>query len=61
MSNTYTSIASIMALLDGKYTLSTLTQALADLSAMFEGKNISEYQYKNAKALIEDKIKGLSK
>lgn len=57
MSNTYTSIASIMDLVERTHSLAELTQALADLSAMFEEENISEYQYKNVKKLIEDKIK----
>lgn len=61
MSNTYTSIASIMDLVERTHSLAELTQALADLSAMFEEENISEYQYKNVKKLIEDKIKRLSK
>ena len=61
MSNTYTSIASIIDLVGRTHTLAELTQALADLSAMFEEKNISEYQYENVKKLIEEKIKRLSK
>ena len=38
----------------GNYTKSDVTQALADLEAMKE--NISSYQYKNVKALLEAKL-----
>jgi len=57
MSNKYSSIASIMAMLEARHTLSDINQAISDLNAMYEDKNISEYQYRNIKALLEDKIK----
>ena len=55
MSQMHYSIASIMAMLDnGKYSKSDITQALADLEAIKD--NISSYQYKNIKALLEAKL-----
>jgi hypothetical protein len=57
MSNRYGSIASIMAMLDARHTISDLNQALSDLKAMYEDRNITEYQYKNIKTLLEDKIR----
>ena len=57
MSNRYSSIASIMAMLDERHTSSDLYQAMSDLKAMYEDGNIKEYQYKNMKALLEDKIR----
>jgi hypothetical protein len=57
MSNTYSSIASILSMLEQKHTRGDLIQALADLTAMFEDGHISEYQYKNIKSLLEAKLK----
>ena len=55
VSQMHSSIASILSMLDrGNYTKSDVTQALADLEAMKE--NISSYQYKNVKALLEAKL-----
>ncbi len=51
----YSSVASIMAMLEnGRYTREDIQQALNDLNAM--KNNISEYQYKNVKALLEAKL-----
>ena len=49
------SIESIQAMLDrGRYTKADIQQALADLEAM--RPNISDYQYRNMKALLEAKL-----
>jgi len=56
MSNTYSSLASIDALLARDYKTTEITQALADLKAMYSDGNISEYQYKNYKTLLEQKL-----
>ena len=55
MSNRYSSIESINRMLAGKYSKEDIAQALADLTAMYEADNISEYQYKSMKALIQAK------
>lgn len=52
----YSSLASIDALLDRKYTSADIQQALADLKAMYEAKNIKEHQYTAYKRLLEDKL-----
>lgn len=57
MSNRYSSIASIMAMLDERHTSSDLHQAMSDLKAMYEDGNIRKYQYESIKALLEDKIR----
>ncbi|MBQ9844023.1 MAG: hypothetical protein IJO31_07715 [Oscillospiraceae bacterium] len=55
MSQRYSSVASIMAMLDsGRYSQSDITQALADLEAM--KKSISSYQYESIKSLLEAKL-----
>lgn len=51
----YSSIASIDAMLEGKYTNEDIQQALNDLNAMKD--SIGEYQYKSMKALLESKLK----
>lgn len=52
----YSSLSAIETMLElGNYSTSDINQALADLEAMYEDKNISEYQYKNMKALLEAK------
>ena len=56
MSNTYSSLASIDALLDRKYSTSDIRQAMNDLQAMYDDRNINEYQYKNYKALLTAKL-----
>ena len=57
MSNTYSSISSILTMLERKYTEADLVQALADLTAMYEEGNITEYQYNNIKSLINSKLR----
>lgn len=54
MSQMHYSTASILAMLEGKYSKEDIKQALADLEAM--KKNIPEYTYQSIKALLEDKI-----
>ena len=54
MSQMHYSTDSILAMLEGKYSKEDIKQALADLEAMKE--NISEYTYKNIKALLEAKL-----
>lgn len=52
----YSSLASIEAMLEGSYTSNDIKQALADLNAMYERGSITEYQYKNMKALLDAKL-----
>lgn len=52
----YSSLATIEALLEGSYSSNEIKQALADLEAMYKRGSINEYQYKNMKALLEDKL-----
>lgn len=40
-------------------TIGEINDALGSLEAMYTAKNISEYQYKNMKRLLEDKKKSL--
>lgn len=40
-------------------TVGEVNQALGALKAMYEDGNISEYQYKNVKALLEDTLRDL--
>ena len=55
MSQMHHSSESIQAMLDrGRYTKADIQQALADLEAM--RPNISDYQYRNMKALLEAKL-----
>ena len=44
-------------MLERKYTEADLVQALADLTAMYEEGNITEYQYNNIKSLINSKLR----
>ena len=57
MSNRYSSIASIMAMLKARHTSSDFNQAMSALKAMYEDGNINGYQYKSMKALLKDKIR----
>lgn len=50
----YSSVESILSMLDGNYTEQNIKQALADLEAMKD--NISENAYKQTKALLEAKL-----
>lgn len=36
-----------------------VTQALGDLKAMYDDRNISKYTYENVKAYLEDKLEEL--
>lgn len=54
MSQTYTSVEGILAMLDKKYTKGDIVQALADLEAM--KKSISTNKYESMKKLLEDKL-----
>jgi hypothetical protein len=54
MSQMHYSLESIITMLEGRYTKEDIKQALADLEAM--RSNIGDYQYKNIKALLEDKL-----
>jgi len=55
MSQMHSSTASIEAMLDrGGYSSEDIKQALADLDAM--KNSISEYTYKNLKALLQAKL-----
>lgn len=57
MSNRFSSLASIDAMLDaGIYNSQDIYQALSDLKAMYDSGNITEYQYKNFKSLLEAKL-----
>ncbi len=52
----FSSIESIMTMLErGNYTRSDINQALSDLETMYRAGSISDYQYKNVKALLEAK------
>ena len=53
MSQKFTSVEGILAMLDKEYTKGDIAQALADLEAM--KKNISKNKYENVKKLLEDK------
>ncbi len=54
MSQMHSSTASILAMLDGRYTKEDIYQALADLEAM--KNNISDNTYKSIKALLQAKL-----
>lgn len=55
MSQMHSSLESIQTMLDrGRYTTADIQQALADLEAM--RSNISDYAYRNMKALLEAKL-----
>ena len=55
MSQLHSTLESIQVMLDrGRYTTADIQQALADLEAM--RPNISDYQYRNMKALLEAKL-----
>lgn len=57
----YTKFSSVDYILNYNYrTKGEIIDALGALNAMFNDKNINEYQYKNAKALLESKLKALS-
>lgn len=52
----YSSIESIMAMFEREnYTRPDINQALSDLETMCRAGSISDYQYKNVKALLEAK------
>ena len=55
MSQMHRSVESIQAMLDrGRYSKADIQQALADLEAM--RPNISDYTYRNMKALLEAEL-----
>ena len=55
MSQLHSTLESIQVMLDrGRYTTADIQQALADLEAM--RPNISDYQYRSMKALLEAKL-----
>ena len=55
MSNRYSSIESILNMLDGNYTKEDIAQALADLYAMYADGNINKKRYDDMKSLLEAK------
>ncbi len=55
MSQLHSTLERIQVMLDrSRYTTADIQQALADLEAM--RPNISDYQYRNMKALLEAKL-----
>lgn len=52
----YTSIESILTMLDGSYSKGDIYDALSSLEAMHDDGNITENQYTSVKALLEDKL-----
>lgn len=56
----YTKFSSLSYILDYNYTTSgEINEALSSLKAMYSAGNISEYQYRNAVKLLEDKLRDL--
>lgn len=55
MSQRYSSVDSILAMLDGNFTEADIITALADLEAM--KKSITKNKYESVKKLLEDKLK----
>ncbi len=53
----YSKFSSTAAIMEYKFqTEGEVTQALRELKAMYEDRNISEYTYKSVKAYLEDKL-----
>lgn len=57
----YTSIDSILEMLNHKCSKGDITAALSSLEAMYADNNISEYRYKNVKKLLEDYLDDFKK
>lgn len=54
----YTRFSSLDNIINYNYkTKEEIIDALGSLEAMYDAGNISEYQYKNIKALLESKLK----
>lgn len=57
----YTKFTSLSYILSYEYrTKGEIIDALGALDAMYEDKNITDYQYKNAIKLLQDKLKDMN-